>query len=60
VLKLDPTGSNWPIFSIHFEDALAAHDHWGHFDGKTLKPQPTGMTPTADEQKEIDAWEKEE
>jgi len=43
VLKLDPTGSNWPIFSIRFEDALAAHDRWGHFDGKTPKPQPAGM-----------------
>src|SRR5882724_13392841 len=60
VPKLDPTGSNWPIFSIRFEDALAARDRWGHFDGKVPKPKSAGTTPTADEQKDIDAWEKEE
>src|SRR5882762_3413480 len=58
--KLDLTGSNWLIFSIHFEDALAVRDHWEHFDGKTPKPTPAGTTPTTDEQKEIDAWDKEE
>ena len=60
VPKLDSTGSNWPIFSIRFEDALAVRNRWGHFDGKTPKPTPAGTTPTTDEQKEIDAWDKEE
>jgi hypothetical protein len=43
VPKLDPTGLNWSIFSIHFEEALSARGHWGHFDGSIQKPK---LSPT--------------
>src|SRR5713226_7005116 len=59
VLKLDPTGSNWAIFSICFEEALSAHDRWGHFDGTTAKPAVSSL-PTQVELNAVATWEKEE
>jgi gag-polypeptide of LTR copia-type len=61
VPKLDPTGSNWAIFSIRFQEALSARDRWGHFDGTKPKPKPEKSD--APKQEELDAiasWEKEE
>ena len=37
--KLDPSGLNWAIFSVHFRDAVEAKGYWGHFDGTV--PCPT-------------------
>jgi transposase InsO family protein len=60
VPKLDPTGSNWAIFSIRFQEALSACDRWGHFDGTKKMPESVNKTPSQEEQNAIDAWEKEE
>jgi len=59
VPKLDPTGSNWAIFSIRFEEALSARDRWGHFDGTCAKPKESSPATQA-ELDAIAAWEKEE
>jgi len=34
--KLDPSGQNWAIFSVRFQDAMEAKGFWGHFDGSDL------------------------
>jgi len=38
VPKLDPSGQNWAIFSVCFQDAVEAKGFWGHFDGSDLHP----------------------
>jgi len=39
--KIDPTGLNWAIFSVHFQGAVEAKGFWGHFDGFELRPEPS-------------------
>ncbi len=61
VPKLDPTGLNWAIFSVRFQDAVEAKGFWGHFDGS--EPCPTAANaeePTAEETTKINQWKKEE
>jgi len=48
VPKLDPSGLNWAIFSLRFQDAVEAKGYWGHFDGST--PCPTATTVTAEDE----------
>ncbi|KAG6852042.1 hypothetical protein H0H87_011211 [Tephrocybe sp. NHM501043] len=36
--KLDPSGSNWAMFALHFEDAVAVKGFWGHFTGASAHP----------------------
>jgi len=36
--KLDATGLNWAIFSVHFQDAVEAKGFWGHFNGSEPRP----------------------
>ena len=48
VPKLDSSGLNWAIFSLHFQDAVEAKGYWGHFDGST--PCPTTITVTAEDE----------
>jgi len=31
--KLDPSGLNWAIFFVCFQDAVEVKGFWGHFDG---------------------------
>jgi len=51
VPRLDPSGLNWAIFSIRFQDAVEAKGFWGHFDGSKAKPVPADAAkPTDDEQ----------
>ena len=45
--KLDSTGLNWAIFSVHFQDAVEVKGFWGHFDGKTPHPTSIPVTVTA-------------
>ena len=35
---LEPNGSNWAIFTLHFRDAMKVTHHWAYFTG--LKAQP--------------------
>jgi len=60
VPKLDPTGSNWALFSIRFEEALSTHGRWGHFDGTDAKPVLSTPTAKPDEMEKLAEWEKEE
>ena len=43
--KLEVSGLNWAIFSLHFQDAIEAKGYWGHFDGTA--PQPVAPTTVA-------------
>jgi hypothetical protein len=51
VPKLDPTGSNWVIYHIHFSHAVQSKGIWEHLDGSIARPK------AADEQA---AWDKDE
>jgi hypothetical protein len=52
VPHLKPTGSNWAIFSMRFQEAMEANQKWGHFDGSATRPVPTDdKNPTDDKTK---------
>ena len=56
--KLDASGLDWAIFSLHFQDAVEAKGYWGHFNGTTLRPTLVA-TKTASNAAEIDQWDKD-
>ena len=74
--KLEASGLNWAIFSLHFQDAVEAKGYWGHFDGTDLCPvvtqtsppstsattetSATTTSPTAEELAVIAQWDKDE
>ena len=64
VPKLDSSGLNWAIFSLHFQDAVEAKGYWGHFDGST--PCTTAITVTVEDEttttdnSPVEQWNKEE
>ncbi|KXN85596.1 hypothetical protein AN958_11091, partial [Leucoagaricus sp. SymC.cos] len=41
VPKLDVSGGNWVIFSLHFQMVVQGKGLWGHFDGSVPCPKPT-------------------
>ncbi|KIY43114.1 hypothetical protein FISHEDRAFT_54056, partial [Fistulina hepatica ATCC 64428] len=41
VPKVDDQGSNWPIFTLCFEDAMHGKGLWTHFDGSEPLPIET-------------------
>ncbi len=58
---LKPNGSNWAIFSMHFQEAMEANQKWGHFDGTTPCPAPADAnTPTDAELKVVVNWNQDE
>ena len=61
VLHLEPSGSNWAIFSLRFQEAMEANRKWGHFNG--LSKHPTSVDPDkpTDEEKatQVD-WDQNE
>jgi len=59
VPKLDPSGQNWAIFSVRFQDAVEAKGFWGHFDGSD--PRPTLSSPATEAETAVEAqWVKDE
>jgi len=46
VPRLDPTGSNWAIFAMRFQEAMEANQKWKHFTGTPGRPTPPLPTPT--------------
>ena len=56
--KLDATGTNWAIFSLHFQDVVEAKGYWGHFNGTDPRPEPTA-TATAEDTAAILQWDKD-
>ena len=69
--KLDASGLNWAIFSVHFEDMIQAKGFWGHFDGTSTRPSalPVSVTdvdgnvttspPSDAEVAAVDKWDKD-
>ena len=39
--KLDASGINWAIFSVHFQDAIEMKGFWNHFDGSSIRLEQT-------------------
>ena len=61
VPKLDSSGLNWAIFSVHFQDAVEAKGFWGHFDGSETCPTAANPEdPTDEETTKINQWKKNE
>jgi transposase InsO family protein len=59
--RLEPTGSNWAIFSMRFQEAMEANRKWGHFDDSTPRPDPADTSkPTDEEKKAMSDWDQEE
>ena len=59
VPKLEPTGLNWTVFKLRFQDALDAKGFWGHFDGTTICPV-VGSPATTAETEALALWNKNE
>jgi hypothetical protein len=38
VPHLEPSGTNWAIFLLWFQEAMEANQKWGHFDGTSTCP----------------------
>src|SRR6266404_5476034 len=61
VPHLKPTGANWAIFSMCFQEAMEANQKWSHFKGMLKYPTPVDdKNIMANEQKAIDAWNLED
>src|SRR6266404_9315793 len=59
--RLEPTGSNWAIFSMRFQEAMEANQKWRHFDGTSARPVPVDdKNPTDVEAKAMAAWDQDE
>ena len=37
--KLDASGINWAIFSVHLQDTIEAKGFWNHFDSSSVCPE---------------------
>jgi hypothetical protein len=65
VPKLDASGKDWPLWKGRLKLSLSARGLMGHLTGTALKPKnpadgkSAGWSPTADEIKEIQTYEKE-
>ena len=57
--KLDVKGTNWAIFSFHFQVAIEAKELWSHFDGTSTSPA-VSATPMAAETTASNKWRKDE
>ncbi|KAG2058045.1 hypothetical protein BDR06DRAFT_850928, partial [Suillus hirtellus] len=57
VPKLDIKGTNWAIFSLHFQVAVESKELWKYFDGSC--PRPT-LSITATETTALEKWKKNE
>jgi hypothetical protein len=58
---LEPSGSNWAIFSLRFQEAMEANRKWGHFDGSSTRPAAADPNKPTDEEKAAQAdWDQNE
>jgi hypothetical protein len=56
--RLEPNGSNWAIFQMHFRDAMKVTRHWPYFTGLKSCPEPDDPEDVTKEEKEaIEKWE---
>jgi hypothetical protein len=59
--RLEPTGSNWAIFSMQFQEAMEANQKWSHFSGSPARPAPANASKATDEEtKAMSDWDQEE
>jgi len=61
VPRLEPSGANWAIFTLRFQEAMQANQKWGHFDGSITRPIPADVAkPTDDEKTAMVDWDRSE
>ena len=61
VPRLEPSGSNWAIFLLRFQEAMEANCKWGHFDGSSTRPAAADPNKPTDEEKAAQAdWDQNE
>ena len=61
VPRLEPSGVNWAIFSMRFQEAMEANAKWGHFTGSVARPIPVDINaPTDAEKATMAAWDQDE
>ena len=59
VPKLDVKGTNWAIFTFHFQVTIEAKELWSHFNG-TSTPPTIPATLMAAETTALNKWQKDE
>jgi hypothetical protein len=58
VPRLEPSGSNWAIFLLRFQEAMEANRKWGHFDGSSKCPASADPEKPTDKEKAVQAeWD---
>jgi hypothetical protein len=61
ILRLEPSGSNWAIFSLRFQEAMEANYKWGHFDRSSKRPASVDPDKPTDEEKAVQVdWDQNE
>ena len=61
VLRLEPSGVNWAIFTLCFQEAMKANQKWGHFNGSITRPIPANVAkPTNDKKTTMVNWDRSE
>ena len=61
VLCLEPSRSNWAIFSLRFQEAMEANHKWGHFDRSSKRPASVDPDKPTDEEKAAQVeWDQNE
>jgi hypothetical protein len=54
---LDPTGTNWIVFCLHFKQAMITCRRWLYLEGMKAHPVPKDEEkPTEEEAAELEAW----
>ena len=48
---LKPSGSNWAIFLLRFQEAMEANWKWGHFDRSSMHPTAADPSKPTDDEK---------
>jgi hypothetical protein len=56
--RLNPTGTNWGIFCLHFKQAMITCCHWKYLEGTAVHPVPKDEDKlTKEEAVELEAWD---
>jgi hypothetical protein len=61
VPHLEPSRSNWAIFSLRFQEAMEANCKWGHFNGSSKHPASVDLEKPTDKEKAAQVeWDQNE
>ena len=57
---LEPDGTNWAIFTMHFQSMMKATRQWAYFTGEACPTLKGTGKPTSTEIEAAEAWEYED